>query len=55
MRRSIMIAYEVLLAGVPLPAAVQVLGRWSWWPTTPRGVRPPLSHPVPPIAAEGAS
>ncbi|MGZ8647951.1 MAG: MMPL family transporter [Solirubrobacteraceae bacterium] len=39
---------------VLLPAAVQLMGRWSWWPTTALGV-PPVSRPVPPLAPKGAS
>jgi RND superfamily putative drug exporter len=45
----------LIVRPVLLPAAVQLLGRWSWWPTTPAGVRPTAPRPVPPIATRGTT
>ena len=43
----------LIVRPVLLPAAVQLLGRWSWWPTTPRDVRPAAPRPIPPIPSKG--
>jgi putative drug exporter of the RND superfamily len=40
---------------VLLPAAVHLLGRWSWWPTAPAGMRPSAPRPTLTTASRGGS
>jgi RND superfamily putative drug exporter len=46
----------IIVRPVLLPAAVEILGRWSWWPTSrevpPHASEPPEpSSPAPPVRA----